>query len=79
MQRESTKGTFTREILGDVQTRKRLFWVKPNRVTIRILLGHGPFKDHLFRRRLVDSDLCPADLERDTVERLTDTKWSQKL
>jgi len=66
--RESPKGTFARAILGDVQNRKRLFWVKPNRATIRVLSGHGPFRDHLFRRRLTDSDLCPADLERDTVE-----------
>jgi len=36
--------------------------------TVRVLSGHGPFRDHLFRRRLTDSDLCPADLERDTVE-----------
>jgi len=51
-----------------VQTWKRLFWVKPNRVTIRILSGHGPFEDHLFRRRLLLSDSCPADLERDKAE-----------
>jgi len=66
--RESPKGTFARAILGDVQNRKRLFWVKPNRATVRVLSGHGPFRDHLFRRRLTDSDLCPAYLERDTVE-----------
>jgi len=66
--RESPKGTFARAIFGDVQTRKRLSWVKPNRATIRILSGHGPFRDHLFRRRLTDSDLSLADSERDTVE-----------
>jgi len=35
--RESPKALFTRAIFGDIQTRKRLFWVKANRVTIRII------------------------------------------
>ena len=66
--RESPKGTFARAIFGNVHNRKRLPWVKPNRAIIRVLSAHGPFRDHLCRRRLVDSDLCLADSERDTVE-----------
>lgn len=54
----ATKGLSTKQYFPTVENRLKNKWYKPNHFTSQFITGHGNFAASLFKRKIMDSNMC---------------------